>query len=52
MAALPRRRHGCGSWIARVDWRDLADRALRAAVVVGWFGFVAAMLELALERAP
>lgn len=52
MAALPKRRHGSGEWIARVDWRDLAERTLRAVIVVGWFGFVGTLLVAALRGAP
>lgn len=52
MAALPRRRHGCGDWIFRTDWHDLADRVMRVAVAVGWFGFVGMMLAAALRGAP
>lgn len=52
MAALPNRRHGCGDWIIRVDWRDLAERAMRAVIVIGWFGFVGVMLAAALRGAP
>jgi hypothetical protein len=52
MAAHPRRRHGSGEWIAHIDWHDLGDRAMRAAVVIGWFGFVGVMLAIALWGAP
>ena len=46
------KRHGSGEWIVQVDWRDIGERSLRALIVLGWFGFVAAVLALALERAP
>ena len=52
MAAFIPKRRSRGEWIVQVDWRDLSERGLRVVIVAGWFGFVAAMLALALERAP
>lgn len=52
MSTYTPKRRARGEWIVQVDWRDLSERAMRAVVVIGWLGFVAAMLALALERAP
>ena len=46
------RRHGYDHLVSGIDWRDLGYRSLCALVAIGWFGFVAGMLALALERAP